>query len=268
MRFFFLIVIVLPLIALSQIGGDGGYQVLNLSTNARTAALAGTTISISDGDISQFFENPAILDSTDSGDVFFNINPYFAGAILFSAAYATDVKNFRNFTFGLNYLDYGTFDRTDASGNLLGEFTAQEYIVTMGKAHKLGPIILGLNLKLLHASIDSYGSTSIAGDIGGIFKVNTVSSATAEPRERRMLPSRQRDPTHATSAPAYRQRDHGPEAGHAAPGHARFGSHDPPSQAQDLGSTRGRCGWTASGASFGVRLSASALQQRVQSRRP
>lgn len=172
MRILSSILILLPFLAFSQVGGTNGYQILNLSTNARSAALSGNSISLADGDISQFFENPATLDSANAGDIFFNLNPYFTDAIVFSGAFLFDVKKMGSFAVGLHYLDFGSFDRTDAAGNKLGEFNAQDYAITIGKSHKMGPITLGVNLKILHSSIDSYGSTAIVGDVGGIFRVS------------------------------------------------------------------------------------------------
>ncbi len=172
MKYLFQIIAIFPFITFSQIGGENGYAILDLSSNARTTALAGTTVSIADADISQFFENPATLDSVQSGDILFNINPYFTDAIVFSGAYAFNMKGLGNIGLGLHYMDYGSFNRTDPSGNSLGDFSAQDYAISIGKAHKLGPITIGANLKLLHTSIDSYGSTALAGDIGGIFRVN------------------------------------------------------------------------------------------------
>ena len=171
MKSLFQIVVIVPFLSFSQIGGENGYGILNLSSNARSAALGGTTISMADGDISQFFENPATLDSVRSQDIFFHINPYFTDAIVFSGAYSFEMKKLGNIAVGLHYIDYGSFDRTDASGNPLGEFSAQDYVITVGKAHRLGPVTIGANIQLLHTSIDSYGSTALIGDIGGIFRV-------------------------------------------------------------------------------------------------
>ncbi len=172
MKLLFQIVVILPLVTFSQVGGEHGYQILNLSSNARSAALAGSTVSIADGDISQFFENPATIDSVASRDIFLNINPYFTDAIVFSGAYAIEMKGFGNVVVGLHYLDYGSFERTDPTGSLLGEFNAQDYAITVGKAHKLGPVTIGGTIKVLHTSIDSYGSTALVGDVGGIFRAN------------------------------------------------------------------------------------------------
>ncbi|MEP5612220.1 MAG: type IX secretion system protein PorQ [Cyclobacteriaceae bacterium] len=171
MKFLPSILMLVPFLALSQVGGSNGYQVLELSTNARSVALAGSTVSLADGDISQFFENPATLDSARAGDIFFNLNPYFTDAIVFTGAYLFNVKKSGSFGVGLHYLDFGSFDRTDPAGNRLGEFGAKDYAVSIGKAHKLGPITLGASIKVLHSSIDSYGSTAIAADIGGVFSV-------------------------------------------------------------------------------------------------
>lgn len=172
MKQFIFLVAFLPFCTFSQVGGDSGFQLLSMSKNARTAALSGTSVSIVDGDISQYFENPAILDSVSGGDIFFNVNPYFADAIVFSAAYAAEFNKMGIIAIGLNYLDYGSFDRTDPTGVALGEFGAQDYMMTIGKAHTVGSFTLGLNLKLVHSSIDSYSSTAILGDVGGIFSVN------------------------------------------------------------------------------------------------
>lgn len=152
-------------------GGENGYRALNLVTNARSAALAGQTISLADGDLSQFFLNPATLDSVKNGDVFFNINPYFADVFVFNGAYAFNIKEVENFSVGLSYIDYNDFERTDASGSSLGTFSATDYVLTIGKSHRLGPMVLGANLKLLHSSIDSFGATALLGNIGGIFRV-------------------------------------------------------------------------------------------------
>ncbi len=172
MRFIILIALVSPFLGLAQIGGQSGYQSLNLTTNARTAALAGSTISLADGDLSQFFENPATLDSIEKGNLFFNINPYFTDAIVYSGAYTFDVKKLGTFAVGLNYVNYGSFEMTDEMGESLGEFQVQDYNLVIGKSHQLGPFVLGANLKLAHSAIDTYGSTAILGDIGGIFNVN------------------------------------------------------------------------------------------------
>ncbi|NQZ75482.1 MAG: type IX secretion system protein PorQ [Ekhidna sp.] len=162
----------IPILSWGQIGGQFGYQALNVTTNARTAALGGTSVSLADGDISQFFENPATLDSVSGKNLFVNFNPYFAGTFVFNGAYSFNVGNAGTFAAGLNYIGYGDFEMADEAGNSLGVFQAQDYTFSIGKSHRLGPFVLGANLKVAHSSIDVFQSTALLMDIGGIFKVN------------------------------------------------------------------------------------------------
>jgi len=125
---------------------------------------------LADGDISQFFENPATLDSVSSKNLFFHFNPYFADVFVYSGAYSFDIANAGTFAAGIHYINYGSFDMTDETGNELGTFQAQDFTFQVGKAHQLGPFTLGANLKIAHSSIDSYGSTALLMDIGGVFR--------------------------------------------------------------------------------------------------
>lgn len=172
MRHLIVIGCIWPALALAQIGGQLGYQSLNLTTNPRTAALGGTTISLADGDISQFFENPATLDSVSSRNVFAHISPYFADVFIHTGAFSFEVGQLGTFAAGLHYVNFGSFQMTDESGNLLGDFLVQDYTIALGKAHQLGPVTLGANVKLAHSSIESFGSTALLMDVGGIFRFN------------------------------------------------------------------------------------------------
>ncbi|MEO9869365.1 type IX secretion system protein PorQ [Ekhidna sp.] len=177
MKYIFLIAFLIPIFGLAQIGGQSGYQSLNLTSNPRAAALGGTTISLVDGDVSQFFENPATLDSISAGNVFFHFNPYFADVFVYSGAYSFSIGNAGVFAAGIHYINYGAFDLVDETGAQLGSFRAQDYTFSIGKAHQIGVFSLGTNLKLTHSSIESYGSTAILVDIGGVFRINRNWSA-------------------------------------------------------------------------------------------
>lgn len=172
MRFIFGILIMTPVVGLAQLGGELGYQSLNVSSNPRSAALGGSTISLSDGDISQFFINPATLDSVDAGSIFFHLNPYFADAFVYSLAYSFNIKGTENFAVGLQYLNFGSFDLTDETGQKLGSFNASDYVFFIGKVHQVGPIALGGTLKFLNSTIDTYSSSALTMDLGGVFRIN------------------------------------------------------------------------------------------------
>ena len=166
------VILFLPVFSLAQIGGQLGFQALNLTSNPRSAALAGPTLSLADGDVSQFFDNPATLDSVKAQAIFFHFNPYFADVSVLSMAYSFDIRKLQGFSIGINYLNYGSFDLTNATGEVLGNFSANDYVITMGKAHRLGPVTLGVNAKFVNTAIDSYSSSALVADIGGLFRIN------------------------------------------------------------------------------------------------
>lgn len=157
---------------IAQIGGQLDYQSLNYTTNPRAAALSGSAISMGDGDISQFFENPATLDSVREGNIFFHVNPYFTDVSVYSLAYAFDIKEMSGFAFGVNYMNFGSFQMTDETGQEIGTFSASDYVISLGKAHQLGPFTLGANIKFINSSIDIYSSSAVAADLGGLFRIS------------------------------------------------------------------------------------------------
>ncbi|GAB4238135.1 MAG: hypothetical protein Tsb0034_13570 [Ekhidna sp.] len=164
--------IAVPILGFAQLGGQASFQALNLSTNPRAAALGGSAISLGDGDLSQFFENPSIIDSVESDDIFFHFNPYFADVFVYSLAYSFDIGKMEGFAAGINYVNFGTFKLTDETGAELGDFRATDFVVTMSKAHKLGPFTLGASIKVADSRIDTYHATALLFDLGGVFRIN------------------------------------------------------------------------------------------------
>lgn len=166
-----LLTLIFSIFALSAQAQFGQYQALDLPSGTRSAALGGTLVSLADGELMQFINNPAVLDSVGISDVSFNYNPYFADINVFSGAYNTNFGKFGALAFGLTYASYGEFIETDDSGNEIGSFTAQDYVFVIGKSHQLGPVSLGVNMKFAQSAIESYSSSLLVFDLGGIYRV-------------------------------------------------------------------------------------------------
>lgn len=163
------IVICIPLIVNAQDGGTNSFQALNLMTNARSAAIGGYNVSTADGDLSVFQQNPALLDSTQTSDAVFMYNPFFADINAVTFQYATSFNRVGQVAFGLNYIQYGEFEMTDDTGASLGTFQASDYLVTVGKSSRMGPFVLGANLKFVHSGIAGYTASALAVDLGGVY---------------------------------------------------------------------------------------------------
>ncbi|MFT6865296.1 MAG: hypothetical protein ACJA08_000113 [Cyclobacteriaceae bacterium] len=168
MRYLPVIFLVLSLSTHAQFGQ---YQALELPSGARSAALGGTMVSLADGELMQFMNNPAALDSVLLTDITFNYNPYFADINVFSGAYYGNYGKLGPLAIGLTYLSYGDFVETDDSGNEIGSFSAHDYVIAIGKSHQAGPFTLGVNMKFTQSAIESYSSTAMVFDLGGIYRV-------------------------------------------------------------------------------------------------
>lgn len=149
----------------------GQYQALDLPAGTRSAALGGTLVSLADGELMQFVNNPAVLDSVEISDIAINYNPYFADINVFSGAYYANIGKLGPVAFGLTYASFGEFIERDDSGNEIGTFTAQDYVISIGKSHQAGPFSLGVNVKFAQSAIESYSSSLLVFDLGGIYRV-------------------------------------------------------------------------------------------------
>jgi len=145
-----------------------GYQSLQLPSGARNAALGGKIVSLT-GDITQFIHNPASLDSIEYTDIALSFSPYFAGIYQFTGQFYMPIERINGLAVGLSYLDYGDFVSTDPGGASGDSFRASDYMITVGKSHRMSSFSVGINLKLVHNALEAYSSTAFLADIGGMY---------------------------------------------------------------------------------------------------
>jgi len=154
-----------------QIGGRNSYEFLNLSANPRTMALGGINTSLGQADANMFLNNPAVLDTSMAGWASFNYSSFFGNIPHFLLTYAHNFGgNIGTVGAGLQYIRYGNIQETDEAGNVIGEFLASDYALTLGKTWQSGNFRFGSNLKLIASNIASYSAFAIATDLGGFFK--------------------------------------------------------------------------------------------------
>ncbi len=170
-RFLFLIIVWVSHSenSFSQIGGQRSFEFLNLSTNATTTALGGTNISLTNEDPLMLLQNPALSDSLESQQIGFSYLGDYTGIKQSSLSYVQKVKG-KLFNFGVNYLDYGSFQGFDATGAPTQDFQAKEYAINIGTSHQLGLFTMGVNMKFAHSLIESYAASALLFDIGGVFR--------------------------------------------------------------------------------------------------
>lgn len=150
----------------AQIGGDNTYEFLNLTTSARVAAVGGEFMAIHDGDISLALINPSIISEEMDGDIAMSFVDFYSNI---NYGYATFVKSYDkigSFAASIQYVNYGSFNYADFSGNLQGTFSASELALVMGWGRQLSPkISIGANAKFIYSSLESYKSIGLALDL-------------------------------------------------------------------------------------------------------
>lgn len=179
-RLLLIILIFTSLLSNAQVGGKSTYQFLNVPVSARAGALGGSMIAVKDNDPTLSFTNPSLLNSEMSGMLTLSYLNYFADINNGYFSYIRDFKKAGTFSAGLTYMDYGTFKETDAGGNELGEFSANEYAFVIGWGKSIDSLFsVGANFKTIYSSFYTYYSAGVALDLSGTYynKKNEVTVA-------------------------------------------------------------------------------------------
>lgn len=155
------------------------YSVLNLRSSAKVASLGMDFLPWYTNDISVGITNPSILNKEMDNQVSVGFTDLFAGIWQGNLAYSKTFNKLGSFSFGLNYIGYGDFKRTMANGDEIGDFSASDYMFTIGWAKQLEDnLFIGVNMKPIVSQYDNYSSFAIGFDFATTY-VNNNKDFTA-----------------------------------------------------------------------------------------
>ncbi len=155
----------------SQTGGETLYSFLNIPSSPKQVALGGVTLT-SRNDVSQLLWNPSVLNEAIDGDVAVNYVSYVSDIKMGSLVYSRSIHPKYGIAFlGIQYLDYGDFNRTEASGpEILGQFTSRDLSISLGYGYTFDEILsVGASVKYVSSKIDVYTSSALLYDFGITF---------------------------------------------------------------------------------------------------
>jgi hypothetical protein len=116
--------------------------------------------------------NPASIASVTQQEITFsylNHAPGFKSGML---AWARPVPGIGTAGVSVSYLDYGDMDETDVVGDVIGRFSANDWVMTAGLARPMMENLeAGLSVKFIHSRIAGYSASAIAGDAGLIYSI-------------------------------------------------------------------------------------------------
>jgi hypothetical protein len=153
----------------AQLGGNTNFSFVESPISARIGAVGGVNVSLRDKDVSMASSNPALACDTIHLQSSFSFQPFYADIKKSSLMGAYALKKDATVFGGIHYIDYGSIDKYDPSGNSLGTFNPNDYTVMLGVAQRKGVFSLGITSKYAHSQIDSYKASALLFDFGGVF---------------------------------------------------------------------------------------------------
>lgn len=188
-----LVSVTLPVSLLAQAGGSS-VPFLRISPDARSSGMGETGTAIADN-ANAVYWNPAglgFLDYFDKGSEFEEPQVYRQASLSFSpwlpqfsadlyysyATYAQHIEDVGTIAGNFMFMNLGTFQRTSMDGQKLGEFTSNEFALSVAFGTKITEdLSLGANLKYIRSNLTPaiQGSAAAVGnsaalDIGVLWR--------------------------------------------------------------------------------------------------
>jgi hypothetical protein len=162
--------LMLPLLfALSAKGQEKSstFNFLKLPVSAHAAALGGMNVSVVDDDPTLAFTNPALLASVSDNTINLNYMSYLKGSTVASASYAKAVGERHTLGFNANFINYGSMDATDATGQTTGSLTAKDFSIGAQYSYSLSNSwVGGATMRFITSKYAEYSACALSFDLG------------------------------------------------------------------------------------------------------
>ncbi|HYM94035.1 MAG TPA: type IX secretion system protein PorQ [Chitinophagaceae bacterium] len=153
------------------LGGNTVFNFLNFSNTPQLTALGGINISQTSNDVGLVFNNPALLRPAMHTQLNAVFNSFYAGINIYhlSLGYRNEKLN-TNFSWGLNYFNYGIIQQTDASGNVLGTLKPADWVMQLSASHSyMDKWNYGATFKFINSNYGQYRANGVAMDAGILY---------------------------------------------------------------------------------------------------
>ncbi len=148
-----------------------GFEFLRTDFNPRTAAMAGSYLTMT-GDVNGMFSNPAGMADIRQQNYSFNYTNYLLDISGGTAAYSRVIPKIGVLTVGVVYMDFGEFDETDDDAVSTGSmYSANSFAFVTGLSANLDEhFSYGINAKYIFSKIERYSASALALDFGLLYK--------------------------------------------------------------------------------------------------
>ena len=169
MRHLLFFMFLMPMVATAQVPASQVFSFQDLPVSVISAALSGTQISQSRGDVAQLADNPAFLDSSMHQNASLSYLNYVSTINQATLAYG-HMDSIGFISGYLRYFDYGTFIERDASGVELGKFKVADYELGVSLTRPYNDrISYGVTFKNLFSAVQRTHAYGLGFDFGGYY---------------------------------------------------------------------------------------------------
>lgn len=150
------------------VGGRYAMEFLRLPNSPRISSLGGISVANPENDVSFAGQNPSLMRPGLHNQLGLNYNIYFSGTGIANMLYGFhSPKMNTSFALGVQYLNYGSFTQTDATGNELGTFRATDYAISLTASKQYNKNWrYGTTLKWAHSKLYDKAASAILADVG------------------------------------------------------------------------------------------------------
>lgn len=149
-------------------GGQDAFEYLRMSNSPHVSALGGFVPASPDKDVSFTLQNPSLLSPAYHNQLAVSYNIYYAGISIANLQYAYHVAPLKtDFGFGVQYLNYGSFQHTDIQGNNLGDIGAADYSINLSASRQyLERWRYGATVKWAQSMLGDRSAMAVLADVG------------------------------------------------------------------------------------------------------
>lgn len=153
-------------------GGQNAFEFLRLSNSPHISALGGYTPAGMGNDVSYTLQNPALLNAKNHNQLALVYNSYYAGISVANLQYAYRIDSINtNFSIGMQYLNYGSFQGNDVFGNSMGNLHAVDYAIHVSASRNyLERWTYGATLKYANSDLAGFTAAAVLADVGIVYE--------------------------------------------------------------------------------------------------
>ncbi|MFM7567000.1 MAG: type IX secretion system protein PorQ [Flavobacteriales bacterium] len=155
---------------LAQQGGKNVFSFLNLPTGARITGLGGYASAVADNTLDFGIYNPSLVSEPMDGS--FSVQQCLLPSGINFGSFATAFKTKKGLILPyLRYVNYGTFQGYDPTGNQTNTFGALDYQVGFSYSFPMNKYFrLGVNSGIIGSHLESYSSYGVSGSFAVQFQ--------------------------------------------------------------------------------------------------